>query len=450
MIFADSLADLAKDYILVEGPAGDRTAGQLLDSAERHRSRLSGLRVAINSGDPVTGIEALIAVDGQAESVTLLPPTLTPSCSSELMRRAGCDLLIGSLGGADADPRVPVFSCLDAIGGTVPPRGSGKTTWNLATSGTTDVPRLVAHTLSTLSRTVRRQHGPSQGVKWGLLYDYTRFAGLQVVLQAMMGGCGLITTPRDMPLRESVAMLASRGCTHLSATPTLWRAIVMTTGSDRLPLRQVTLGGEIADDRILATLKAIYPDARVTHIYASTEAGVGFSVKDGLSGFPAAYIDDPPSGIAIRIFDGRLQVKSAGIGFTYVGTDCRYGGDDGWIDTGDNVEVVGDRVFFLGRASGVINVGGNKVHPEEVERLLMKHPDVLEARVWAKPSSLVGALVVADVVPVTWPADPVVLKNALKTFLRERVDAHKVPSILNIVASLEKSAAGKIARGKQS
>jgi acyl-coenzyme A synthetase/AMP-(fatty) acid ligase len=221
----------------------------------------------------------------------------------------------------------------------------------------------------------------------------------------------------------------------------------MTPGAGQLPLRQITLGGEIADERILATLKSTYPNARVTHIYASTEAGVGFSVKDGKPGFPASYLDQPPADLELRIAEGRLHIRNTNVLPTYVGTDDRFGSAEGWIDTGDNVEHVGDRIFFLGRASGVINVGGNKVHPEEVERLLLSHPAVQEARVFGKPSSIVGAIVIADIVLANAPKDPTALRAEIKAYLKSRTESYKVPAMLNLVSAIETTATGKLSRG---
>ncbi len=450
MTLVQSLSTLPRDRILISGPSGDRTVGQLLDYATSHGGKLRGRRLALNLADPVEGIEVMVAADGHAESITLLPPTLSDEHLFALIEKAGCDLLLVSEQQTRARiPNISVNSNLSDLDECSEQAIDHKieTAWHLATSGTTNVPKLVAHTFNSLSRTVKRTASSADNAYWGLLYDYTRFAGLQVVLQAIVSGSRLIAVSQELPLRDRLATLSMHGCTHLSATPTLWRAIVMTPGANELPLRQVTLGGEIADDRILSTLKATYTNARVTHIYASTEAGVGFSVKDGKPGFPAGYLDEPPAGLQLRLVDGRLQIRNSEVLTTYVGTEDRFGAEDGWIDTGDNVEHVGDRVYFLGRASGVINVGGNKVHPEEVERLLLAHPAIQAARVFGKPSSIVGAIVVADIVPVESPQDPAALRADIKAYLLSRTENFKVPAMLKLVDTIETTATGKLSRG---
>jgi acyl-coenzyme A synthetase/AMP-(fatty) acid ligase len=449
MTLAQSLSALTRDKILISGPSGDRTVGQLLDYAVLHGGKLKSRRIALKMSDAVEGIEAIVAADGNAESITLLPPTLSDQHLFGLIEKAGCDLLLASGQQASAQkPNISIKSNLGDLEECSDQLIDHKidTAWHLATSGTTNTPKLVAHTFNSLVRTVRRNHSSGNRVYWGLLYDYTRFAGLQVVLQAIVSGSRLIAPAQELPLRDRLATLAMHGCTHLSATPTLWRAILMTPGASKLPLRQVTLGGEIADARILNTLKATYPNALVTHIYASTEAGVGFSVKDGKPGFPASYLDAPPAGLQLRLIDSRLQIKNSETFGTYVGTDDRFGAEDGWIDTGDNVEHVGDRIYFLGRASGIINVGGNKVHPEEIERLLLTHPSVQAARVFGKPSSIVGAIVVADIVPVKAPQDPAALRADIKTYLQSRTEGFKVPAMLNFVDTIEPTASGKLSR----
>ena len=453
MTLRGALSSLPRDRQMIGTPDAARLAGDLIDNAAALAEQVKGRRVVLRLADSIAGIETLVAADGCAASITLLSPSLSDQHLSPLVASADCDLLL-----SDAPPppdlpaKVSFCSELDSLprsptSQSAPP---AETEWNLATSGTTGRPKLVAHTLATLSRTARPGNPGDTTAHWGLLYDYMRFAGLQVVLQALIGGSELIIPTPTASLRDRLSTLAAQGCTHLSATPTLWRSITMTPGATELPLRQVTLGGEIADARILSSLKSTYPQARITHIYASTEAGVGFSVKDGEAGFPASYLDSPPAGLALRLVDGRLQIKNTAIRSTYVGTDDRFGADDGWIDTGDNVERIGDRIHFLGRASGLINVGGNKVHPEEVERLLLSHPEIQSARVFSKASPIMGALVVADIVPTHSPQNPAAFRASIQAHLREQLEPYKIPAILNLVDHLETTATGKLARGLSS
>src|SRR6202012_3164094 len=103
-------------------------------------------------------------------------------------------------------------------------------------------------------------------------------------------------------------------------------------------------------------------------------------------------------GAELKVEDGTLRIRSTRTASRYLGNRAVLGDAEGFVDTGDMVERVGDRYHFLGRREGVINVGGQKVHPEEVEAVLNCHPAVQISRVWARKSPITGAVVAADIV----------------------------------------------------
>src|SRR5262249_55818704 len=132
---------------------------------------------------------------------------------------------------------------------------------------------------------------------------------------------------------------------------------------------------------------------------ASTEAGVGFDVNDGLAGFPAALLGRLPSGVEMKVEDDTLRIRSNRTALRYVGGGAAALAEhDGFVDTGDIVELRDGRYHFVGRRNGVINVGGLKVHPEEVEAVINRHPQVRMSLVRSRRNPITGALVVADVV----------------------------------------------------
>src|SRR5439155_6753569 len=137
--------------------------------------------------------------------------------------------------------------------------------------------------------------------------------------------------------------------------------------------------------------------------FASTEAGVGFEVDEGLEGFPESLVG-APGDVDIKVVDGSLRIRSARNAARYIGEDnSTLADEEGFVDTGDMVERRGDRYYFLGRRSGLINVGGLKVYPEEVEAAINRHPAVRMSRVRSRRSSITGSLVAADVVLKTDP-----------------------------------------------
>jgi acyl-coenzyme A synthetase/AMP-(fatty) acid ligase len=208
------------------------------------------------------------------------------------------------------------------------------------------------------------------------------------------------------------------------------------------------MSGEIVDQAILNQVQAQYPRARVAHTFASTEAGVGFNVNDGLMGFPAEILTGNPL-IDMKVKDGTLRIRSTRTAVRYLGEDSPVLKDaEGFVDTGDTLELRGGRYYFTGRRDGTINVGGYKVHPEEVEAVINRHPVVAMSLVKAKKNPITGALVVADVVLKTLhmnsSTDP--LQRDILQFCRGELAPHMVPTVINIVPMLAVGESGKLVR----
>ena len=103
-------------------------------------------------------------------------------------------------------------------------------------------------------------------------------------------------------------------------------------------------------------------------------------------------------GVEMKVVDGSLRIRSPRTASRYVGGEQALADADGFVDTGDIVERRGDRYYFVGRKGGIINIGGLKVHPEEIEAVINRHPQVRMSLVRPKRSPITGAIVVADVV----------------------------------------------------
>jgi acyl-CoA synthetase (AMP-forming)/AMP-acid ligase II len=388
-------------------------------------------------------VGALINLQGRVGEILLLPRETTGE-TAVLMGRAGIETLWtgdGETGNAPAPADCDStegnsFGAPDCLQPT-------ETRWILASSGTTGTRKLVAHNLPALLRGVRRTD--SQGnstrapLRWGLTFDAGSFAGLQVVLQALFGGGEFVFPTPAQSFEERLAFFAREQVDALSATPSYWRRLLMAPAVHNLPLRQVTLGGEPADQKLLDALKAAFPQVRLRQIYASTEHGFGFSVNDGREGFPASWLrEGTPQG-------ARLNRSSEGHLLFARPEAASKGASQKWEDTGDLVEIVGDRVLFRGRADGRINVGGRKVLPESVERLLCSISGVALAQVYGKKNPFTGTIVAASI-ELESGNDPASILAQAKTLCRERLPAHEQPALLRVVPKIQLNANGKIAR----
>lgn len=269
---------------------------------------------------------------------------------------------------------------------------------------------------------------------------------MQVVLQALLGGATLLAPDMSAGLPAAIGFLVRHGCTHLSATPSLWRKLLMTPECGALPLIQITLGGEIADQAILGALATRYPGARIVHIYASTEIGVGFSVRDKRPGFPATYLTEGVGETRLRVTGGELWLRPPGNAARLASAAPGDIDSDGFMRTGDLVRLDGDRVYFLGRDSNTVNIGGTKVHPEDVEAIVNAHPGIAACQVTARPSPIVGAILALQVAPVAPDGDAAGLAASVRAWCREHLPREAQPATIKIVAAIETSAAGKISR----
>jgi len=212
----------------------------------------------------------------------------------------------------------------------------------------------------------------------------------------------------------------------------------------------VRLSGEIADQGILNGLRAIYPSAQVVHAFASTEAGVAFEVTDGLAGFPASTLEGTPE-VEMKLECGSLRIRSSRNASRYLGGGAPpLKSEDGFVDTGDLVEQRNDRYFFMGRRDGAINVGGLKVHPEEVEAVINRHPAVRTSLVRTKKSPVTGALVIADVVlqrdPEPTRCNARSIQDDILLLCRESLSSYKVPAAINFIPALTVAESGKVLR----
>lgn len=442
-LLARVVADRADTHLLVRAPDGmlDVGAARALGPAP-DLTRDTVVLVCIGAVLPLA--QTLLALDGHVDGLLLVSANAAPDIVRALAATAGAGVIVSDRSDLPGR-RTPDTVVAPAVTGGAT-NGSVPTRWMMTTSGTTGTPKIVPHSLNSLARTVRRDPILQRPV-WGMVYDMTRFAGLQVGLQSLLGGGVLAAPDRAAPLAAQIDFLARAGVTHLSATPTLWRRLLMVPGIERLPLRQVTMGGEIADQAVLDAVSGRFPDARLTHIYASTEAGVGFAVNDRRAGFPMAFLDTPPGNVGVAIRDGLLWVRPPDARVVrYLGGQTVETDADGYVNTGDRIETRDGRAYFLGRDSGVVNVGGVKVYPERVERIILGVPGVALAAVSAKANPITGALLVASVVPADPAADQGALRDAILAACRSGLEREATPARIRFIETLDLNAAGKIIR----
>jgi acyl-coenzyme A synthetase/AMP-(fatty) acid ligase len=417
---------------------------------------LHGRSVLLDTEHQLTAALALIELHGVARRLILCPPGLSGEHLSHLIATAQVDAIVSDRAACEG---VDHGAALRVTGGvTIRPDDAAmvrnqQTEWVMLTSGTSGEPKMVLHSLASLTGAIERSAEPAAPVVWGTFYDIRRFGGLQIFLRSVLGGGSLVLSGSGETMGSYLDRAGSLGVTHISGTPSQWRNALAYSSSGAISPRYIRLSGEIADRAILEGLRARYPQAELVHAYASTEAGVGFEVDDGREGFPSHMICSSSGDVDIKVLDGSLRIRSSRTASSYVGVGAAALKDaDGFVDTGDLVERRGDRYYFVGRRDGTINVGGLKVHPEEVEAVINRHPDVRASLVRSRRNLITGAIVVADVVLRTRTDGAEAIgrggevEREILTACRRALANYKVPAAIRFVAALDVTATGKSAR----
>jgi acyl-CoA synthetase (AMP-forming)/AMP-acid ligase II len=268
----------------------------------------------------------------------------------------------------------------------------------LRTSGTTGTPKLIWKDFETIYHN-KKGRGSEEDV-WLLTYNPARWAGLSVILHCMKTNAKLMI-PESLTVENMLGLIDQ--VTHISLTPSLFRKM-MITNPDKLakaPLKQLTFGGEYATQKILDDAKAIFPNARITHIYATTESGDLCACSDGLEGFPEEKMPR--------------------------------------LENGDNWKFENGRAYFVGRDTEVINVGGAKITQTEVENAANSIPQISQCRAFPIANALLGQVVGLEYVG---DIDP----RSIKIALLQKLPKYAVPLQITQVDSIELTSANKIQR----
>ena len=420
------------------------------------REALSGRSVLIATKGQLATALALIELDGVVRRFVICPADVPAEHLPSIIAAAEIDGIVSDhaipgLGELVSGPCIK--PSLDPEMSASEPADCFATEWVLLTSGTTGTPKLVVHTLEALTGAFAGRAQPVAGVVWATFYDIRRYGGLQIFLRAVTGPTTLVLSNPEESSSDHLNRLAQCGVTHISGTPTHWRRAIMNPVAKVFQPQYVRLSGEIADQAILDGLKALWPHAKVGHAYASTEAGVGFEVVDGREGFSASLLDTAHGELQMKIEDGSLHIRSDRVATRYLGEAApALASADGFVDTGDMIERIKDRCYFRGRRGGIINVGGSKVHSEEVEAVINRHPKVRMSLVSAQKSPFTGAIVVAKVVLNASavgedPAAVAQIEEEIRQLCQQHLARHKIPALMRFVPSLHVTDAGKLARG---
>lgn len=346
------------------------------------------------------------------------------------------DLNSSELGGINED-RVNVverfqtrkFSSIDEVVQALQQSASEIT---IFTSGTTGQPKKVIHSVPNLTRSVRCAERYF-GQVWAYAYNPTHMAGLQVFFQAFENQNTLVNV-FGLTRSEVYYLIEKYSVTHISATPTFYR-LLLPYEKEYSSVRRITLGGEKSDQYLYDAIHNIFPSAKINNIYASTEAGSLFAAKGDCFQIPVSIRDK------FMVVDNELLIHRS-----LLGRSDSFNFDGDYYHSGDLIEWINQQegIFrFKSRKNELINVGGYKINPGEVEVIINAIEGVRQSLVYGKPNSVLGNVLCAD---VQLEEGMVVKELDIRRQLKNKLQDFKIPRKIKFVESFTLTRTGKLKR----
>ena len=299
----------------------------------------------------------------------------------------------------------------------------------LFTSGTTGIPKKVSHDFSSITRHVKKS-SRQKNCTWGFAYHPTHMAGLQVFLQALLNGNTIIRL-FGLDTQDICEEINTCHITHISATPTFYKLLISFGGQYSSVIR-VSSGGEKQNPKLFEDIQRLFPNAKITNIYASTEVGALFASENDIFSVKAAFLDQ------VKFVENELWVHQSLMGETE-------NNSDEWYQSGDMVEIISNdpiQFRFVNRKNEMINVGGYKVNPHEVEEAIMNIEGISQVRVFAKSNSVLGNIVCCEVMVTRQN----ITEADIREYLQSKIQEFKIPRIISFVDAISTTRTGKLIR----
>ena len=297
----------------------------------------------------------------------------------------------------------------------------------LFSSGSTGKPKAMIHNLDTLIDSFKDKKEKSMNMLVFLMFDH--IGGLNTVFNALcMGACLII--PKIKDAKTICELIEKYKIMVLPSSPTFLNLILISEeykNYDLSSLRMITYGTETMPQSLLLKLKEVFPKVKFLQTFGTSETGISTtSSKSSNSLF--MKLEDING--EYKIVENELWLRSKTQVLGYLNASMDSFTSDGWFKTGDLVEVDGEYIKIIGRAKEVINVGGQKVLPAEVESVILSIEEISDCMVYGEKNAITGQTVVCDVVLNKNIEN---IKKRVRVFCKDRLDAYKIPTKVNVV-----------------
>ena len=313
----------------------------------------------------------------------------------------------------------------------------------LFSSGSTGEPKAMIHNLNSLVDTFKNRKQRSLNIIIFLMFDH--IGGLNTLLNFLASGSNIVLPANRNP--DDIAQLIETHKVHiLPASPTFLNMLLMADIAkkyDVSSLKMITYGTEIMPESLLKRLRLVFPKTKFLQTFGTSETGIAQTASKSSESLGIKLNDENQE---YKIVNGELWLRSKTQILGYLNSDMDSFTEDGWFQTGDLVEQLEDGyIRILGREKEVINVGGEKVLPSEVESYLMQMEIILDALVRGENNAITGQSVVADVVIIDGLENKKA-KSIIRLFCKKNMPIYKVPTKINFLKQVNISNRAKKVR----
>ena len=310
----------------------------------------------------------------------------------------------------------------------------------LFSSGSTGKSKAALHDFAALLEKFRVPRNKVRAMTF-LLLDH--IGGMNTLLYALSnGGTAVAVGSRDPD--AVCAAIARHRVQLLPTSPTFLNLLLMSEAHrrhDLSSLELITYGTEVMPETTLRRVHEVFPNVRLLQTYGLSEVGI---LRSKSRDSDSLWVKVGGEGYETKVVDGILFVRAQSAMLGYLNAPSPFDAD-GWMNTQDVVEVDGEWLRILGRKTDIINVGGQKVYPAEVESVLLQIDNVTDATVRGEPNAILGHVVTARL-NLERPEDPDRLTRRVRTFCRERLASYKIPLRVEVAAEGQYGARYKKAR----
>ncbi|MEQ1974475.1 fatty acid--CoA ligase family protein [Xenorhabdus sp. SGI240] len=311
-------------------------------------------------------------------------------------------------------------------------RHSGQAGLIIMSSGTSGQSKAIVHNLEQLISAVKPSLQPKIVLSF-LLFDH--IGGINTMLSAFASGNCLVMPELRTP--ECISEAISRYQVDVLITsPSFLNLMILKNCFENRSLqalKQINYGSEVMPDSILNYLTEKLPTTRMTQAYGLSEAGVIKTCSDDNQSTFIRIVDD---GIQLRVRENKLEILSKTSMLGYMNAPSPFTAD-GWLITGDVVEMRDDSSFrIVGRDTEMINVGGEKVYPAEVENIILQLPSVEDVVVNAEKNAILGNIVVARI-KASVNIDFIQLRREVILWCKKHLPLFKVPQKITFVNEVD-------------